>query len=306
MNQQYDDQTVRSWLRERRNWGRWGADDQRGAINLIDAPKRLQAIATVRTGEAVSLSRPLHRNASPVGEVPVTHEVHVGTWGSPDAGYAHDQLTLDFHHRDVTHIDALCHLWDSEGTWGGRPADEVVHHDGARWADIDQWREGIVTRGVLADMPAYFGREYVSDDRPVHGDDLAAALARQGGTVEPGDALVVFSGRQAWEDATRHTWTRYPPVPRPGLHASCLPFIRDHDIALLVWDQMDATPSGFDVPWTVHGALQSFGVALLDGALLEPLAQRCREQGRYEFMLVVAPLRITGGTGSPVNPIALL
>jgi kynurenine formamidase len=89
------------------------------------------------------------------------------------------------------------------------------------------------------------------------------------------------------------------------LHASCLPFLRDHDVAVLVWDLLDAAPTEYDIPWTVHGALYAYGVALLDNALLQPLAEACAQEKRYEFMLVVAPLKVVGGTGSPVNPIAL-
>ena len=92
---------------------------------------------------------------------------------------------------------------------------------------------------------------------------------------------------------------------RPGLHVSCLPFIRDNDISVLVWDMMDHTPNGYNIPWSVHGVIFAYGVALLDNALLQPLAEACQEEGRYEFMLTIAPLRVAGGTGSPVNPIAL-
>ena len=87
--------------------------------------------------------------------------------------------------------------------------------------------------------------------------------------------------------------------------ASCLPFIRDNDVAVLVWDMLDFGPSGYDLPWTVHGAIFAYGLALLDNALLQPLAEACAQEGRYEFMLTIAPLKVEGGTGSPVNPIAL-
>ena len=122
--------------------------------------------------------------------------------------------------------------------------------------------------------------------------------------LEPGDALVVYSGREAWQSA-HSPGPGYTP-PSPGLHASCLPYLRDHDIAVLVWDLMDANPNEYDLPWTVHGAIFAYGVALVDNALLQPLAQACAEEGRYEFMLTLAPLPFIGGTGSPVNPLALL
>ena len=69
---------------------------------------------------------------------------------------------------------------------------------------------------------------------------------------------------------------------------------------------MDAFPNGVGVRWSVHAAIYAFGLALVDNALLEPLAQECRASGRHDFMLVVSPLRVVGGTGSPANPLAVL
>ena len=91
----------------------------------------------------------------------------------------------------------------------------------------------------------------------------------------------------------------------PGLHPSCLPFIRDRDVSVLVWDMADFVAQGYDIGFSVHASIFAYGVALLDNALLEPLAVACAEEGRYEFMLTFAPLKVEGGTGSPVNPIAL-
>ena len=90
-----------------------------------------------------------------------------------------------------------------------------------------------------------------------------------------------------------------------ALELEKLPFLRDHDVSVLVWDMLDHLPIGYDVPWAVHAALFAYGVALLDNALLEPLAQACAEEGRDEFMLVIAPLKVVGGTGSPANPLAV-
>lgn len=274
----------------RGNWGRWGDDDQRGALNLVDDAKRAAAAALVRTGRSVSLSRPIDAE----------FELTTHAWDDTGAGYAHDRLTIACHNYDTTHIDALCHIWDADGMWGGRDPGEVLAADGARWADIDQWGEGIVTRGVLLDVPALRGEDHVAVGRPVHGTELDEAASRQGVTLEPGDAVCVYGGREAWARSGQGAW------PRPGLHTSCLEFLRDHDVAVLAWDLIDARPAEEGLSWPVHDALLSYGVALVDHALLEPLALACRDEGRYEFMFVVAPLRIPGGTGSPVNPLAVL
>ena len=114
--------------------------------------------------------------------------------------------------------------------------------------------------------------------------------------------MAVYSGREAYTEAYG-SWGGGDS--RAGLHASCLPFIRDNDIAILIWDMMDASPNEYGFPHTVHAVIPAYGVALLDNALLKPLAKVCAEEGRYEFMMSINPLVVVGGTGSPVNPIAV-
>ena len=293
---------VLGYLRDRRNWGRWGENDQRGAINLITPEKRVAAAGLVRSGRAVSLSREFPKMPAPNNPNPAQHFMRWVERGS--GGAALDYYGITYHGYACTHIDALCHVWDEHGLWGGRDPKEVLTTQGARWGDVDQWQEGIITRGVLLDVPRHRGAPHVTLEQPVHGWELEEIAAAQGVRVEPGDALLVHSGREAWQ-AANPGWSGYSP-PSPGLHASCLPFLRDHDVAVLGWDLMDAAPNEYRLPWTVHGALFSYGVALLDNCLLEPLANACAAEGRYEFMLTVAPLRVQGGTGSPCNPIVLL
>jgi len=144
----------------------------------------------------------------------------------------------------------------------------------------------------------------------VHGWELDDILARRKITLEPGDAVAVYSGREAWQaqDPEKPYSKVFGPsatLIRPGLHVSCLPFLRDHDVSVLVWDMLDHLPVGYDIPWAVHAALFAYGVALVDNALLEPLARACVEEQRDEFMLIVAPLVVVGGTGSPANPLAV-
>jgi kynurenine formamidase len=297
---------MRALLRDRRNWGRWGDDDQRGAINLIDDAKRAAAARLVSSGRSISLSRPLERHGGAHNPEPVQHVVGRRPFRFPGAGYAHEYLGFDAHNRNITHLDALCHIWDEDGMWGGRRPEEVITSAGSSWGDVDQWSDGIVTRGVLLDIPALRGKPFVDPEQPIDDGELERAAEAAGIEIAPGDAVCVYGGRDAWEEVSRHEWTTYPPLPRPGLDGSCARFIRDHDVAVLVWDLIDAMPSPYEVPWPVHGVLMAYGVALVDHAQLAPLAQACREVGRHEFMVVVAPLRIPGGTGSPVNPIAIL
>ncbi len=291
-------------LQERRNWGRWGEDDQRGAINLITAEKRAAAASLVRTGRIVSLSRDFPTVPGPGNPIPAQHWMR--TMRRKGGGAALDYVGTVYHGFTTTHLDALCHIWGEDGLWNGRDPDREIRSNGARWGGVQHWRDGIVTRGVLLDVTKHRSEPFVTLDRPVHDSELEAIARSQGVTVAAGDALVVYSGREAWQRADPAVAAIYGlDQPRPGLHASCLRFLREQDIAVLVWDLMDAAPDEYDLPWTVHGAIFAYGVALIDNALLEPLAAACAEEGRYEFLLTVAPLPIIGGTGSPVNPIAM-
>ena len=284
---------VDEWYTTRRNWGRWGDDDEIGAVNLITAQKRRAATSLVRSGRTVSLSRIFE---------PPQHFVRKNDRGG-GAGSFVDYYGFIYHGQTVTHIDALCHIWENEeeGLWQGRAPDEAVDTNGAKFGAITAWSDGIITRGVLLDVPRHRGEDYVTLEKPVHGWELEEIASAQGVEVNPGDALMVYSGREAFE---RGGGT-FGGGTRPGLHVSCAKFIRDHDVSLLGWDMMDARPDSYGLRYPVHAVLPNYGVALLDNALLEPLAAVCAEEERSEFMFTLLPLRVARGTGSPANPIAM-
>jgi len=298
---------VRSWIRDRNNWGRWGKDDQLGALNLLTPQKRVAATRLVKTGRSVSLSRPFPKEPGPNNAYPAQHYMRTVPRGK--GGFAADYYGIFYHGIASTHIDALCHTWDEAGMWNGRDPKKEVTFEGATFGGVEHWSEGIITRCVLLDVPRHRGVPSVTHDAPVHGWELDEILSKRGIRLEPGDAVAVYSGRDAWQAANPDTPYGRPfgggPNERPGLHASCLPFLRDHDVSLLVWDMLDHLPIGYDIPWAVHAAIFAYGVALVDNALLEPLAKACAEENRDEFMLVISPLRVIGGTGSPANPLAV-
>lgn len=282
---------VESWYTDLRNWGRWGNDDQKGAINLITPEKSAAAAGLVRNGRKVSMSRVfepeqhfMRKNARPGGASSVV-----------------DYYGFIYHGQTITHIDALCHMWDTDGMWQGRDPDVEVTTQGATFGTIDAWSNGIITRGVLIDVPRHRGTAHVTPERPVHGWEIEEIASAQGIDVEPGDALLVYSGKDSY---VRGGGT-YGGADRPGLSVTCAKFIRDHDVSLLGWDMMDARPDPYGLPFPVHGVLFNYGVALLDNALLEPLADACAEEERYEFMFMGLPLNVARGTGSPANPIAM-
>ena len=301
---------VLAYLKEDRNWGRWGDDDQVGAVNMVTPEKRLAAARCVKSGRAVCLSREFPKTSAPNNPTPALHFMKRVARGEHD-GYYGDFYGISYHGTATTHLDALCHVWNEDGMWNGRQPDDSADMDGATWGSVDHWKEGIITRGVLLDVPKHRGEPYVTMEKPVHGWELEDIVKEQGVAMEPGDALVVYSGREKWNEDGNQLWgTSQVPggeLPtRPGLHASCLKFIRESDCCLLVWDMMDFTPNGYDLAWSVHGSIFAYGIGLLDNALLQPLAEACFEEGRYEFLLTVNPLRVVGGTGSPVNPVAIL
>ena len=294
---------VLAYLKEDNNWGRWGDDDQKGAVNMVTDQKRAAAARLVRTGKAVSLSREFPKLPAGNNPTPAIHYMKRNLRGEA-GGSAVDYYGISYHGTATTHLDALCHVWDHNGMWNGADPMDVITFDGAEWGSIEQWQEGIITRGVLLDVPKHRGEPYVTQESPVHGWELEDIAREQGVSMEPGDALVVYSGREKWNEGGNPLWGSDRDL-RPGLHASCLRFIKESDCCVLVWDMMDHTPNGYDVPWSVHGAIFAYGIGLLDNALLEPLAETCAQGGRYEFMLTINPLRVVGGTGSPVNPVAL-
>ncbi len=292
---------VDGYLRDT-NWGRWGENGGAGALNLITDQKRLDAIGLVKKGRSVSLSRPLP--VAPAGDNPRPAQHYMHKEARPfEGGAAMDYYGVFYHGTATTHIDALCHVWNKDGMWDGKNPEEIIKFGGATYGTVDEWKNGILTRGILLDIPLHRNEPYVTKDNLVHGWELEAVAKSQGIEILPGDAVFVYSGREKYAAANDGRWGT--PDGRPGLHASCLPFVKNNDISILGWDMMDASPNEYDVPWTVHGVIFAYGVALVDNSLLEPLANVCAEEKQYEFMLTINPLYVEGGTGSPANPIAV-
>ena len=296
---------VLGYLTDRRNWGRWGKDDSAGTVNLITPEKRVAAAGLVKSGRTVSLSRPLDKTMGAHNPRPVQHYMTRSPVEGAPVGAAGDYFGIYHHGMTMTHLDALCHFWYKGEMYNGRDPEREIAFTGATFGSIDVWANGIVTRGVLIDIPRLRGGAFVTRETPIQGWEIEEAAEAEGVELLPGDAVVLYAGRERWQAANPDTPYGIHPAPWPGAHASCLPVLRDLDAALLVWDMLDHNPSGYEMPMPVHGAIPTLGMPLLDNALLEPLADACAEEGRYEFMLTVAPLNMPGGTGSAVNPIAL-
>lgn len=219
------------------------------------------------------------------------------------AGASLEYLGFAYHGVNCTHVDALCHCWGADGMWGGRNPDDVLDPGGSSWGGIEHWRNGIITRGVLLDVPGFRRTPYVEHERPVRTGELDAIAGAQGVTVGAGDAVLIYCGRDAW-DITHPAWGSERS--RPGLHGSCLEFLDQRDVAVLGWDMMDAVPDEEGLAFGVHAAIFRLGLALVDNCELSELTAICRQQNRWEFMFVLSPLWLSRGTGSPANPLAIL
>lgn len=283
------------------NWGRWGPDDELGTLNHVTPEARRYAASLVREGRTVSCGNPIATRPGPRNPSPAEHRMRVGRYTSGDF------IGVSYHGFIDTHLDALCHIITHDGQlYNGRPA-SLITESGALSCSVDHWRHGIVTRGVLYDIPRLRGVPHVTFDAPVHAWDLEDAARAQGVQPRPGDAVLVRSGAAAFYGHTPEPPRGRRGVETPGVHGSALEFLHAHDAALLGWDLQEAAGQDFPgVGLPIHAtAIPYMGMPLLDNADLEGLAATCAELQRWEFLFMVSPLIVLGGTGSPVNPIAV-
>ncbi len=282
------------------NWARFGPRDQLGTLNLVTPERRIAAARLVRSGRSVSCSRPWPTEAGLENPQPAQHHM-IGTAAE---GWGGDYIAIATHGFATSHIDALCHIFHDGRLYNGYETARVTPH-GALDLAIDALRDGVVARGVLLDPPRVQGRPWLEPGEALHPEDLERAEEAAKLRVGPGDVLLVRTGRWALRTA-QGPWN--PREKLAGLHASCLPWLRERDVAALGCDGVsDVVPSGIEgAGLPIHTvAIVAMGLHLLDNLELEGLSAACAEEGRNEFLLVLAPLVIAGGTASPLNPIAV-
>jgi len=291
-----------------RNWGRWGKEDQRGALNFITDSKRALAAKTVQTGEAVSLSLPLATIPAQDNPTPVTHlmaQVGFDAHLSELLPYSADYFAIAPHGLANTHLDALCHVFHDGKMYNGFDASEVGSH-GARKCAIDVASQGVISRGVLLDIPKIRKVDWLENGTRITPDDLEAAESDHRLRVEEGDVLLVRTGR-ARQRKQKGPWDAFHDG-MAGLDPASLPWLHDRKIAVLGSDGIsDVVPSGYkSYSLPIHVCtLVMMGVHLIDNADLDALATACARNGRYAFQFVMAPLILKQGTASPVNPLAI-
>lgn len=312
---------VLSYFDSLSNWGRWGADDQLGTLNHITPEHRVRAAGLVREGLVV----PLGMDLDPSDPDPLGRGTQIGlepiSYAMGRMAAAREKLTLT-PHGSMTHLDSPAHIGWDDHFYNGYTKEEVFGEHGVEKLSIHQAREGIVTRGVLLDVAAARGVEWIENGDGIYPEDLFAAEERQGVRLEPGDVLIARTGylkRALADQADSH----YGGV---GYHVSCMPLLHERGVAVIASDALNdmnpsgyalddpATPDQFDkldrevasLAFPVHAvALVAMGAWLLDHVEVEELAATCRRLARWEFLLTVEPLRMVGSTGSHVNPLAI-
>ena len=286
------------WKLELSNWGRWGEDGEIGALNLITPEKRLEAVALVQEGFSVSLASDANTVQAVDNPRPYEHEM---------LSISSDRLAVRYHGITHTHIDALAHVND-DGTFfdGYTPDADVTLASGHEKSSIHNLKQGVLTRGVLIDIPRLRGLPYLEPGTPIYVEDLEAWEEQTGVRISSGDALFIRTGVWARREA-EGPWLRgrREGGRSAGLHPSVIPWLKERDVALLGSDH-PAYVAPSNLPGAVHDfAILYLGIHMIDNCDLEALGAAAAERDRWEFLLMVAPLAIAGGTGSPLNPIAV-
>jgi kynurenine formamidase len=295
--------TIDRWMTELSNWNRWGKDDERGTVNLMTDETRKRALATVKEGVTVSLSRDADAVKSADNGTPLGLSM-VATAADPDP-FAMETLTITFHGAAYTHMDALSHMYYKGRTYNGVPKERVVSKAGAEVLTVTAFKRGFIGRGVLMDIPRLKGAPYLEPRTAITPADLDAWEKQAGLKVGSGDIVFFRTGRWArrakvgpWDIGSESA----------GLHPSVARWLKARDVAIVGWDGhgevMPSLVKGVDFP--MHQLLLiALGTPLFDNCDLEGLAEAAGSRKRWTFLLTASPLAVPHGTGSPLNPIAV-
>ncbi|HET6318524.1 MAG TPA: cyclase family protein [Chloroflexota bacterium] len=299
------------WMESLSNWGRWGADDQRGTLNHITPEVTRRALSLVQEGATVSCARRISYEAAADAPRPPQHFMLASGEGyrpgeGPDRQVAGDYFGLVFHGHTVTHIDSLAHfMWDGR-LYNGVPSTLVNTAEGATSHSIDEARQGIVTRGVLIDAAMLRGVEVVQRGDGIALDDVERAARECGVRFEQGDVVLLRTGQLGQRERSGPVETAK--AGSAGPLPEILPMVHERAVAVLGSDTgNDVMPSGYErFSNPVHQVgIVAMGLWILDNAWLDDLAAACQARRRWEFLINILPLRLKNATGSPVNPVAV-
>jgi kynurenine formamidase len=293
------------------NWGRWGADDQIGTINLLTPERVASAAGLVHTGARFSLSIPLDEKGPQPGRGRINPIRMMRALGPEQAGPGAFRFTDDVVFMPLqagTQWDALSHVYYDDLLYNGYPATDALSVRGAARCSIDQLSAGVTGRGVLLDVARFLGRDWLDAGEAITPEVLTETVAAQSIEVGPGDIVAVRTGwrRKFLRERDRDGWMSG----EPGLSLECASWLRERDVAAICSDNwaVEVLPdsSGGDGRLPLHLVLiRDVGMTLGEMFDLEELATACAADGRYDYLFCGPPLRFTGAVGSPVNPIAI-
>ncbi len=303
---------LRQLAAEVSNWGRWGDDDERGTLNLIDADAVRRGVAAVRDGRRVSLAIALDQTSPQQGGAPnriaplrtmhSINQTYTGVEG--DAAFNDDTVVMSM--AAGTHVDALAHVSYEGKLYNGFDASTVTASGGATRCGVDKLGP-IVTRGLLLDLPAIKGVERLEPGYAIEPEDLDAAVELTGVAVEPGDAVLVRTGHmQHFHAGDTYAFNH----DSPGLSTRTIRWFHRHDVGAVFTDTYIFEvwpPESWGILMPVHMIhLRDMGLVQGQNWDLEGLATACAEARRRDVLLVATPEPFTGGCSTPVHPVAVL
>lgn len=305
--------------RRHSNWNRWGSEDECGATNLVTPARVLGAVADVRSGQVVSLALPLDetgpqvsgRRYNPRLKMMATGTDHLhghqrSATGLPlTGGFGVGDDSFDMSTQAGTHVDALAHIFHEGAMYNGYSAGEVTATGAAR-CGVENLADRLVMRGILLDVAAYLDQPVLPPGFRIDGELLDATAAHQGTEIRPGDGLLVRTG---FLQSRRQQWADYCGGSAPGLSLDSARWLHAHDTAFVATDTwgVEVRPNEVAAFQPLHlVVLVHLGVPLGENFVLDELAMKCRDRDSWSFLLMMAPLPITGACGSPLNPLAVL
>jgi kynurenine formamidase len=306
-----------------KNWGRWGANDELGSINFLTKEEVLRGVKAVKSGKVFTLGIPLGRKegggdpiypgrGQPLKSMAMDKGFYLNGLGPEFPGgleYADDVIFMFV--QGTTQYDALGHVWYDDKIYNGYDATTTIGT--MKKCSIQPIAEhGVVGRGVLLDVARHKGVPHLGPNEQITLDDLLKTAEKQKTRIEKHDILVIRTGwLKRFYDEGPDAFFPGKAIAEPGItdepalirwfHQMEIPSFTTDTIAN---EQTASSVSGVFLP--LHGALlRDLGIPFNEINWLEDLANDCAKDGQYEFLFVGAPLKIVGGTGSPVNPIAI-
>jgi kynurenine formamidase len=293
------------------NWGRWGPKDEKGTLNYIQPEHILRAISLVRTGRSISMAVPIDKVAGADNPRPATHYIVQGYDVRSDLGepqFCTDYMASEFHGDCQTHIDALCHVAYKGRLYNGTPTTAVTS-SGPTVQDITAYAHGIVGRGVLLDIPRLRGVKWLEPGDAVTRRELEAAEKAEGVCLSEGDIFLFRTGHHR-RRVELGSWNNgYDGDGKAGLHVETIALLHERKVAAFFPEgDGETVPSNVEgIPYPIHALqISAMGMACADSLQFDDLVAICEAENRWEFLVMAAPLRLPGGTGSLFNPIAIL